>query len=249
MDNYLILGKTMALEQLNAQDIIDLLASCSNLDREISVIVKESLPSTNDYLFEMVKNSETLLPKMALLVETQTAGKGRQGRVWVSPPGNIYLSLYWPFKGDLNQMYGLSLVVGIAVARVLKANGLDEVKLKWPNDIFWQERKLGGILIETRQNAVGMIDTIIGLGLNIQSMDEYSAEITQKHVGLETAVQHKIYRNKLVAQLLIELDSVLKQFADDGFEVFVDEWKSFDTCKGENLQRDQLEAPFYATNP
>jgi len=230
----------MALDKLNSQDIIDLLASSSSLDRELSVVVKESVPSTNDYLFDLVKNSETLLPKMALLAEIQTAGKGRQGRVWVSPPGSISLSLYWPFNRTLEQMYGLSLVVGIAVARVLLSNGLDDVKLKWPNDIFWQERKLGGILIETRQNRVGIVDTIIGIGLNVQDMDAYSEQINQKHVGLETALQHKIYRSKLVAQLLVELDKVLNEFAQGGFEVFVDEWKNFDTVNGQFMHHEKM---------
>jgi len=193
-----------------------------------SVIVEDSLPSTNDYLLDMISKSAEQMTKTAVLAETQTGGKGRQGKQWVSPEGNIYLSVYWPFKCTLEKLYGLSLVVGIAIARVLKANGLADVQLKWPNDIYWQGRKMGGILIETKQNRPGIIDTIIGIGLNIVEMEAYSQEIGQKFVSLESALQHRVYRDKLVAQLLLELDAILNRFTQAGFADFIDEWKTLD---------------------
>lgn len=219
----------MALESLNAVDINTLLADLSDLSNEITIIIKDQLASTNDYLFELVNNNDLPLPKTVVLTETQTAGKGRQGRVWVSPPGNIYLSLYWPFACTLDKLYGLSLVVGIAIARVLRANGVEDVKLKWPNDVFWQGRKLGGILIETKRNKNGWLDAIIGIGLNIKEMDQFEQQINQKNVSLEDIMQHKIYRNKLIAQLLAELANVLVLFADKGFDHFIAEWKDLET--------------------
>jgi BirA family biotin operon repressor/biotin-[acetyl-CoA-carboxylase] ligase len=218
----------MALDALSATDISRLLADKAISSHEFNVIVEDCVPSTNDHLLELVSTSKEPLCKTAVLAAMQTNGKGRQGRTWVSVKGNILLSLYWPFKGNLEKLYGLSIVVGIAIARVLKANGLSDIQLKWPNDIYWQERKMGGILIETKQNNNGVIDTIIGIGLNIVDMQNYASEINQKIVSLENALQRKIYINQIVAQILIELNSSLQHFEDKGFEPFVEEWKSLD---------------------
>lgn len=193
-----------------------------------NIIVENCIPSTNEYLFDLVSKSETILPNTAVLAQTQTGGKGRDGRIWVSPPGNIYLSVYWPFHGNHDALYGLSLVVGIAIARVLKNNGLHDVQLKWPNDIYWQAHKMGGILIETKPNKLGVIDVIIGIGLNVVAMPEQAQKITQKFVSLENALQRKVALNKLVAELLVEINTVLVKFKSCGFSSFVTEWKGLD---------------------
>lgn len=218
----------MAIDKLSASEIQNLLAAHNISVNEFKVIVEDTLSSTNDYLMSLISKSSEQMPKTAVLAETQTAGKGRQGRNWVSVRGNILLSVYRPFQCKLEDLYGLSLVVGIAIARVLKANGLTDVQLKWPNDIYWQERKMGGILIETKQNRPGTIDTIIGIGLNIVDMQDYSSKIDQKFVSLEDALQHKVYRDKLIAKLLLELDATLTKFMEAGFAAFIDEWKSLD---------------------
>lgn len=219
----------MAIVKLSAHNIFDLLAANHTPAHDFNVIVEDSLASTNDYLMQLLAESTEPLPKTAVLAEEQTGGKGRNGKNWVSIRGNIHLSVYWPFQCTLDKLYGLSLVVGVAIARVLKANGLIEVQLKWPNDIYWHARKLGGILIETKPKGRAAIDTIIGIGLNIIAMEEYAAQINQKFVSLEDALQCKIYRDKLVAQLLLELNTVLNQFAQEGLGAFLEEWKTLDS--------------------
>jgi BirA family transcriptional regulator, biotin operon repressor / biotin---[acetyl-CoA-carboxylase] ligase len=199
-----------------------------------NIILFEVLPSTNEYIFEQLANPE-LKNNSVVLALTQTAGKGRQGRNWISPPGNIYMSYYWQFHGTLEKLYGLSLTVGIAIARVLKANGLEDVKLKWPNDIFWNGYKMGGILIETKTKSPGIIDVVIGLGLNIQNMSDWHNQISQRYVELENALQHPVYKNKLIAQIIVELQQILTQFAANGFESFVNEWKQYDIQQGSSL--------------
>lgn len=213
----------MTSAKLSEQEILNELKN-----QEFTILVADCLPSTNDHLMAMLKSDTLLSPKTVILAETQTNGKGRQGRTWVSPPGNILMSVYWQFKCNLESLYGLSLVVGIAVARALQAHGLNDVQLKWPNDIYWQGHKMGGILIETKQNKPGVIDTVIGLGLNIVDLADYRQEIDQKFVALENALGCKVSRNKLVANLLGELNIILMQFASVGFSDFVSEWKLLD---------------------
>jgi len=204
----------MSLEKLNAADILDLMADGA----KYKIDVFNELTSTNDYLFEQVKTGA--MNANVVLAEMQTAGRGRQGNKWNSAPGNILLSLHHRFTCELKRLYGLSLVVGVAVARVLKTNGLHDVKLKWPNDVYWNSRKMAGVLIETKQDGKN-VDAIIGLGLNVQD------QTADQFVCLEDALQHKVYRNKLTAQLLSEIQLVLEQFEDEGFDVFKDEWNTF----------------------
>lgn len=218
----------MSLERLSASEIVDLISGINDSDLGISIIVLDSVSSTNDYVFDLLKVNNSRLNKTAVLSEQQTSGKGRLGRSWVSPPGNIYLSLYWPFSGTLSCLYGLSIVIGIAVVRVLKRRGVEDVCLKWPNDIMWHGHKLGGILIETKQGRAGVIDLVIGIGLNLKSMDEHANEINQKFADLESVTQRVICRNELVAQLLVEISGILDKFALERFDCFVAEWKSLD---------------------
>jgi len=190
----------------------------------MNIIFHESVSSTNDCLLELLNIDPQLPNNTVIIAKTQTAGKGRQGRSWISPPGNIYLSLYWQFTGNLDKLYGLSLVVGIAIARMLTAYGVPEIKLKWPNDIFWRQYKLGGILIETKPGKNNIINAIIGIGLNIKEVNNYQDQVTQDCIGLETILNQTIDNQALIAKLLFELNIILTKFAQHGFEAFVDEW-------------------------
>lgn len=122
------------------------------------------------------------------------------------------------------------------------------MQLKWPNDIYWQNHKMGGILIETKSNKFGVIDTIIGIGLNIVDMSSQSHNIDQKFVSLENALERTISLNLLVPQLLIELNDILTQFTQLGFDAFVAEWQSLDakiaSKSGDNLDGiEQITSP------
>ena len=98
----------------------------------------------------------------------QTAGRGRQGRDWVSKPGNLYASLLWPVAGvSLYKLACLSHVAGLAVADAFVAAGVNApVELKWPNDVLIDRRKAAGILIETTGQP-GDFAAIVGCGLNL----------------------------------------------------------------------------------
>lgn len=207
---------------------------------DFKIIIEKNLPSTNDYLLAIIANKREPLPKTALLAEIQTAGRGRGGSSWISTPGNILLSIYWPFYGALDKLYGLSLVIGIAVARVLKNNQLVDVQLKWPNDIYWHNSKMGGILIETKQHAPSVIGVVIGIGLNIIAMDNLQEQIDQEYISLEQALGHKVIREKIIGELLVEFNKVLTDFGTKGFEAFINEWKSFDCQLPSNSETKDL---------
>lgn len=191
--------------------------------------IHDQLDSTNSYL---LKKSQRQAPSgLVCLAEHQTAGKGRRGRNWVSPYGsNIYLSLLWHFPHNgLGEISGLSLAVGVAVVRALKQLQFADVGLKWPNDLYWQGKKLGGILIEVSGEASGPCCAVIGLGLNLQLSIAQAESINQPWTDLNRMANgKKIGRNHLAAALLNHLVPVVAEFGTTGIGAYVDEWRAND---------------------
>jgi BirA family transcriptional regulator, biotin operon repressor / biotin---[acetyl-CoA-carboxylase] ligase len=191
----------------------------------------DQIPSTNTYL---VGRALANAPSGAIcFAERQTAGKGRRGRHWVSPFGNnIYLSILWRFQTSPLAVSGLSLAIGVAVIRALKLHYGDVFRLKWPNDIYYQDKKLGGILVEVSGESEGPCAAVIGLGLNIRLSETEAAEITQQWTDLtQITGQHPISRNALAGSLLNQLLQVIVEFETVGVTAFLDEWQSYDCLK------------------
>lgn len=188
----------------------------------------DELPSTNDYLMQTVKDKAT--HGHVCLAERQTAGKGRRGRVWLSPFGtNIYLSLLWQFSNDLSKLAGLSLVVALAVIKALEQYGVREgLVLKWPNDVLWHGKKLAGILIETRGESNEHLTAVIGIGLNVKMPKMIGENISQPWADLSQIVNGIIHRNQLAGLLLDHLCSVITQFNREGIKPFIKQWREYD---------------------
>ena len=173
----------------------------------------------------------------AALAEVQNAGRGRQGRRWISPFGaSLALSLGWTFSDDERVDSTLSLAVGVAVCRALGGLGARGMRLKWPNDVWFEDRKLGGVLVETRMGG-GTAQAVVGIGLNLHLSAESRRQIgtlpgTPELAALDTACPSPLSRNALAAALLTELLSMLPLFERHGFAAFRDEWRSLDALRG-----------------
>ena len=163
-----------------------------------------------------------------LAVELQTAGRGRMGRIWRSNLGStLTFSLLWRFDCGLNALSGLSLAVGVAIARALKGLGAANLQLKWPNDILTAQGKLGGVLIEAQGDMLGPSAVVIGIGLNYALPDDLAGLIDQPAIALNKVCQVMPTRNQLLAALLQALAQTLQQFAQYGFAAFIDEWQLY----------------------
>lgn len=180
-------------------------------------------------------SSNTLLMQRAALgapggsvvaVELQSAGRGRLGRTWHSGLGNaLTFSLLWRFDCGLNALSGLSLAVGMAIVRALDGIGAQGVGLKWPNDIVCEQGKLGGVLIEAQGDMLGPSAVVIGIGLNCHLPESLAQRIDQPACALDELCAEMPERNCLLALLLQEQATVLRQFERGGFAPLRDEWE------------------------
>lgn len=163
----------------------------------------------------------------AVLAEAQTAGRGRRGRGWRSPPGSgLYLSLAWHFESGLAGLAPLSLVVGLTTAETLRQAGGAAVQVKWPNDLFVGDAKLGGCLVELGGAAEGPCRAVLGIGINLfrtPAMDD----VDQAWTALEDHGR-AVGRNALAASLIDALADALARFDRDGFDDFLARWRGFD---------------------
>ena len=159
-----------------------------------------------------------------VLAEQQTAGRGRRGRVWVSPlASNIYLSVRWHFTQGIACLEGLSLAVGVVLADALASLGVPGVELKWPNDIWVEGKKLGGVLVEIGGDVNGDCHAIIGVGLNVAMPAESAAGIDQAWVDL-ASMGYCAGRNPLTAALIDHLLQMLASYQAQGFGAYRDAW-------------------------
>lgn len=225
-----------ALQLLSKTSIDENLSSISrSLITELEI--HDCINSTNTYLLDKTHQANT--KGTVCFAESQTAGKGRRGREWVSPYGsNIYLSILWKYQNGPAVISGLSLAVGIAVIRALNECGIANAGLKWPNDIYWQGKKLAGILIEVSGETNGPCKAVIGLGLNFYLSENKAKSINQDWVDLNHIFADNMYkiRNKLASTLLNHLMPTIANFETDTLDKYLDEWREYDCMKGNEVE-------------
>lgn len=194
--------------------------------------VHDVLDSTNGYLMQLARELE--VSAYVCAAEHQTAGRGRRGRQWVSPYGhNLYFSVLWRYTEDPSRLNGLSLAIGVAVMRVLKQLGLEDVGLKWPNDIYYQQRKLGGILLEVSGESSGPCHVVVGLGLNILLSNKQAKSINQPWTDLRQVSGVNFDRNLLLSSLINEILAVLPDYTQTGLAQYLDEWRAYDVVQSQ----------------
>ena len=182
--------------------------------------------STNSYLLN--KASDHMGKRYAVLAEKQESGRGRRGRTWVSPFGkNIYLSMLWSFSGGIGSLEGLSLVIAIAVEKALSELGVKDAKLKWPNDVYLDNKKLAGILLEVSGEYSGHCQVVIGIGLNVK-LSEYDAESIDQPWAQLSEHLGGVSRNVIAATIINHLIESIEQFDKRGFESFKNYWTERD---------------------
>lgn len=166
-----------------------------------SLVKLHEVDSTNTYLKNLLSNSKPLIEGTVILAEYQTAGRGQKGNVWTSEKGaNLTFSiLLKPGFLTVNHQFQLNKAVSLGITDVLSSILGNSVKIKWPNDIYFNDKKIGGILIENTIKGNFLKESIVGIGLNVN----------QKEFGLNddraTSLSKILHQNYDLDKLLSQL--------------------------------------------
>ncbi|TBR40856.1 biotin--[acetyl-CoA-carboxylase] ligase [Marinomonas agarivorans] len=217
---------------------IDLLSSSKLSASGLSIEsqVHFSVASTNTEVTKFIQAGNSL--PILIATELQTDGRGRRGRQWQGGRvgKNILMSIGWHFDQGVNVVEGLSLAIGVAVARVLKQFGTERVGLKWPNDILVGDKKICGILLEMVADQ-DSCDVVIGIGLNLAMDNQQMESVGQPWTDLASEIINLPERNKLLALLANEVKDVCLCFErGDGLTSYLTEWLQHDALKNKPVQ-------------
>ncbi|MBW3567031.1 MAG: biotin--[acetyl-CoA-carboxylase] ligase, partial [Proteobacteria bacterium] len=194
--------------------------------RLAELVLFDTTDSTNTRLLARRDPPDAVV---ACVAEHQSAGRGRRGRAWVSPFGaNLYLSLSWPFANLPPDFPALGLAAGVAARRALRDIGIDDIRLKWPNDLYSGNAKLGGILLEMRGEPPGACRVVAGIGINIDMPRDAATAIDQPWINLSGLVDGAVSRTALAAALLNRWIEAFAAFENEGFAGFMNEWRQAD---------------------
>lgn len=222
LDVFTVTGKGYCLPE--PVQLLDEAEINQRLDQQ-GVAVIPVIDSTNQYLLERMGSLKT---GDACVAEYQQAGRGRRGRQWFSPFGaNLYLSMYWRLEQGPAAAMGLSLVIGIVIAEVLQQLGAEGVRVKWPNDLYLNDRKLAGILVEMIGKTGDAAQIVFGAGINLKMRTPDASVVNQGWINLQEA-GITINRNELVSLLVNQLRHSLRDFEREGLAPFLPRWQRLD---------------------
>jgi len=212
----------MTKEFLEKNQIFSVLAP-ENRSLLSKLDIFDSIDSTSTYLLSQAKSGPS---GWVCFAEQQTRGRGRLGRAWFSPYAeNIYCSMLWRFSSG-QDISGLGIAIGVIVANTLKKYGAGNIKLKWPNDILFNEKKLAGILLESIGSSV-----VIGIGINLTLHKNSEKNWT----ALDEIIGQPIKRNFFAGLLVNELLKKLPIYQSHGLTEFLNEWREYDFLFGKKI--------------
>jgi len=221
------------LELLDAADLRRRIAGRTG---PVRLELHTEIESTNGRLLARPPPPGTLA---VCIAEYQTAGRGRRGRRWSAPFGTaLCLSASWQFERTPPELAALTLAVGVVVRDVLARTVRVDARLKWPNDLVWDERKLGGILLELIAEAQGGCHVVIGVGLNVAMPPALLRRLSdwpRGAVDLATATGAVPSRAALAAELVVGLDALCRDYAATGFTPYRAAWRAADFLRGRSV--------------
>ena len=235
IDIYAVRGKGYkipnGLKLLDSQLLKSNIAQKAELFSEIDVFA--TIDSTSSYLTRAwEKKSGT---GKICVAEHQSLGRGRKGRKWVSPFGaNLYFSLGLNLPLGLSALGGLSIAIGLGLTEHLNGLTSQSVKLKWPNDLLVENKKLAGILVEASGDSNDTSFLNIGIGIN-WDMVQRQDEIDQPWINLKPLLKSEADRTQVLTDILLEIDRLLNQYIENGFESFRSLWNKHSAYYGKPI--------------
>lgn len=234
------------MRPLSREEILDGLGVSTR--PQVSLEIYKEVASTNQHLLDAPDSGPGNLS--ICLAESQSAGRGRRGKVWYSPPcAGLYLSAGWQFHQIPPDLTALTLAVGVITRRVIQAEADLHVKLKWPNDLIWGGRKLGGVLVEVKKTQDSPCYVVVGIGLNVALPKPGSGESPKWRTGAvdlyEAVAGNLPSRVALVSALIEALLKLLENYGDTGFLPYHGEFMEADFLKGRMIELEDSKGPVF----
>ncbi len=182
------------------------------------------IDSTNTWVKEHL---DDLDPEILTCVfaDQQTKGRGRFARKWNSPKGvNIYATYYFSLPSTEMRLHNLGQLLSLSAASVLKTYGF-HAQIKWPNDLYLSEKKLGGILCEVIKTK-GRFNVILGIGLNVNMEANALKSLDQAATSLKVEAEKSFEIESIIDDLTREFNQDLSKYKDVGFKGFLKEYES-----------------------
>lgn len=212
----------MALYSKLEPEAIKRSLSTSVVGREI--VHLDSTTSTNDIAKSLAR--EGAADGTVVLAEAQTAGRGRLGRQWLSPPGaSILCSVVLRPHLASEQAFYLTVVCSLAIGQAVKRMTGLQPYLKWPNDILIEDRKVVGVLTEMELVEKKLTWAVVGFGLNVNFDPRDLPDLGQEASSLSLELGRDVSRAELLIEILQELDSRYASLTSGGLLSIFEEWK------------------------
>jgi BirA family transcriptional regulator, biotin operon repressor / biotin---[acetyl-CoA-carboxylase] ligase len=193
----------------------------------------ESVGSTMDIARALAPQD---LP-VTVVARSQTAGRGRFDRTWVSPPqGGLYLTASIPWTRPLAQAPLVSMGTALSLARLCAQLGCPDIALKWPNDLLLSGRKAAGILAEMHQPAPGISRLLVGIGLNVALSEDVLSRVGQPATSLCAASGRELNPDHVLADFLEIWSEVDTTLEDQGFRALLDEYRAYSDLAGRRFR-------------
>ncbi|MCC5806050.1 MAG: biotin--[acetyl-CoA-carboxylase] ligase [Opitutales bacterium] len=212
------------------------------------VFVLPEIDSTNSEAERLLADA-TETP-FVVIAGAQTRGRGRLGRKWHSPPqGNLYMSFAFRPRRSPGRMQSITLRLGLAVCRFLNQAYAIPVKVKWPNDLIIEGKKVAGMLTEARVDADRMRDLVFGIGINVLgSTDGWPAEVAAHAARLGQYAPSSIRLNRLAAELIPVVAGEYAAYLENPRKPgFAEEWLAYDALNGREVTANRGSEPIRGT--
>ncbi len=181
-----------------------------------NIIYLKKTDSTNNFASKLIKKRSDLknspLEGTVVLAETQGKGKGRLERVWISPEGGLWFTIILKTGLEEKNLPEVTLIAAYSIADALNTEYGIKVIIKWPNDIYYERLKLGGILTEV-EKINSDIYLIIGIGINVNLDTEDLAPFGKKSVSIKTILGKDIEREYFLSKILLDFEKDYKYYS------------------------------------
>ena len=219
-------------------DLLDDMSIFKRVEGSGRIAILDAVDSTNTF---MIKNASMLASGDVVIAEIQSEGRGSRGGKWHSGLGKqLTLSVCYIFD-SFEKLQGLSVGIGVATAISIERFGFENILLKWPNDVYMDTLKVGGILIETVPYK-DKVKAIIGVGLNVY--DDDFGDLTRDYGAMYSKQPDNFKRNDLAAALMNNIKRTCEDFNKGSKRMIFESFKARDEMLGKMIQVDNVQGSF-----